>query len=785
MRLSCKRATLSQWLPTTIACWALGCLQTLAGESAVPLFSVDQLQPFVAKYCADCHSGDEAEAQLALDRYADLDAILKDRDRWEKVRDYVQMGLMPPEDVPRPNGPEVTAFCDWLTGELEKADAAEPNNPGRVTMRRLNRVEYYNTIHDLMGIDFEPANDFPADEVGYGFDNIGDVLALPPTLLEKYLAAAEQITERAILTEPPKPPLASFDPGDCEATGGADKSGSISSSGELAAMLPSAQEGEYAIRITAFGDQAGDEPVRMEVRVDGKPVRVIDVSAVEDQPEVYEARARLTVGDRRISTAFVNDYYQPDDPDPGNRDRNLTVLRFEVEGPLDRPLEFPETHRRILFKTPAPLADAAEHDACAREVLARFASRAYRRPATPEEVERLVALVRLARESGDSFEHGVQVAVQAILVSPHFLYRVELNDNAAPGQPYEINDYELASRMSYFLWSSLPDEELTQLAAAGKLRDPAVREAQTRRMLADAKSAALVDNFASQWLQIRNLDTVSPDPKLFPSFDPKMRAAMRQETLLFFDSIVREDRSVLDLIAADYTFVNEQLARHYGIEGVTGEEFRKVSSAQQHRGGVLTQGSVLTVTSDPTRTSPVKRGKWVLGQILGAPPPPPPPGVGELKIDPKVDTSASLRAQFEQHRADASCAACHRQMDPLGFGLENYNAIGAWREKEGDTPVDASGQMPGGATFSGPTGLQQVLLARADQFRSTLASKLLTYALGRGVERYDRRAIERIRAALVADADKFSRLVVEIVASDPFRMRRAPDAANESHVTGG
>jgi hypothetical protein len=758
-----------------------------ADETAKPAaFSIDQLQRFVDRYCAKCHAGDSAEADLRLDRQTDLQAILADRDRWEKVADYVQAGLMPPDGQPRPGEPEVLALTDWLAAAFEKADAAAPADPGRVTLRRLNRAEYNNTIRDLVGVDFQPAKDFPADEVGYGFDNIGDVLALPPALLEKYLAAAEQIASRAIVVGPVRPPRVKLEPGELQSRGGVAATRHLYSTGEVFTEFQ-ARADRYAIRVEAFGDQAGDEPARMALRIDDKDARIFDVDAVADHPVVYEAIVSLSAGPHKIAAAFINDYWKPDDPDPKNRDRNLTVNLIEIEGPLSQPGELPESHRRLITRTPAAGAASEEVDACAREILGRFASRAYRRPVEPAEVDRLLKLVHLALEDGEPFERGIQLAVQAVLVSPHFLFHVELDPpTARPGENHPISDYELAARLSYFLWSTMPDEELFRLAAAGQLRQPTILEAQVRRLLADGRSKALVENFADQWLQIRNLETVSPNPKQFPSFDLSMRMAMRTESEMFFECILREDRSVLDFLGADFTFVNEQLARHYGIAGVEGQEFRRVSTAGTPRGGLLTQASVLTVTSNPTRTSPVKRGKFVLEQLLGTPPPPPPPGVSELKDDPKVEKTASLRIRLEQHRANPGCAACHKRMDPLGFSLENFDPIGAWRERDGDAPIDAKAELPDGTKFEGPQELRKILLAQADKFRRCLAGKMLTYALGRGVRRQDRRAIDKICTALAADGDRFSRLVLEIVNSDPFQMRQSePLNLDQANTTGG
>ena len=432
---------------------------------------------------------------------------------------------------------------------------------------------------------------------------------------------------------------------------------------------------------------------------------------------------------------------------------------------IDRAFQSPPARKRILTV-------ATPNEESARQILRTFADRAYRRPVRDDELNRLVRLVELARKNGDGFEAGLKLALEAVLVSPHFLFRVELDRR--PGDRYVrlVGEFELASRLSYFLWSSMPDDELFRLARAKRLREPGVLEAQVKRMLQSPRSRALVDNFAGQWLQLRNLKGFTPDPARFPGFDEPLRSAMLQETELFFEHVVREDRSVLEFLDANYTFVNERLARHYGIPGVTGDRFRRVDLTGTPRGGILTHASILTVTSNPTRTSPVKRGKWILENILGTPPPPPPPGVQELKEDKEVVLSGTLRQRMEQHRADPGCASCHQRMDPLGFGFENFDAVGAWRDREGKHAIDPSGVLPGGQSFKGPAELRALLRKKEDAFARCLADKMLTYALGRGTERSDRCFIDAIARNLARHGYKFSGLVLEVVKSDPFQKRR-------------
>ncbi|MGA2064543.1 MAG: DUF1592 domain-containing protein [Thermoguttaceae bacterium] len=613
--------------------------------AAVPQTFDAVVLPFVKRYCLNCHRGADARRGVQLDKYRTVAAVSEDRATWSRVRSMLRARKMPPEDSRRPKDEEYDAVGAWLAATLGPADRAGPPDPGRVTIRRLNRAEYSNTIRDLLGVEFNAAADFPSDDVGYGFDNIGDVLTLPPLLLEKYLAAAEQIAAKAIAADKP-------------------------------------------------GDKLADHP---------------------------------------------------------------------------------ESHRRIFFVAPGGKSSPEE---AAEQILRRLATRAYRRPVSDQELARLLKLVAAARAQNDGFEAGIQLALEAILVSPHFLFRVELDPEPnGVGRIRTLNEYELASRLSYFLWSSMPDDELFELAARGKLHENLDR--QVRRMLGDPRSKALVENFAGQWLQLRNLDRAAPDKSQFPAFDDDLRRAMRTESEMFFETIVREDRSVLELLDADFTFVNARLARHYGLDGVEGDRFRRVSlpagggqDALHARGGVLTQAAILTVTSNPARTSPVKRGKWVLDNILGTPPPDPPPSVPRLQDDAKAVAAGTVRQRMEQHRKDPDCAVCHKEMDALGFALENFDAVGAWRTKDGNFPIDAAAQLPDGRSFNGPRELKAVLRGSKEQFARCLTEKLLTYAVGRGVEPYDRPAVEGIVSAAKAGDYKFSTLVLGIVHSDPFQKRR-------------
>lgn len=758
----------------------------LVGGLAAALFAADgtadnsfrqEVLPFTKKYCLDCHSGKEAEGKLALDQFADIRAVDGGQEAWAKIRKYLQARIMPPPDADQPGEAELRAVIGWIDRHFSGIDCRLRRDPGRLTLRRLNRAEYNNTIRDLTGVDFKPADDFPADDVGYGFDNIGDVLSMPPILLEKYLAAADQIVDRAIyIHTPDKTPKQRFLARDVEHTGG--HSGSIGwefpSNGEAFTEVLLPARGQYILRGRAVATQAGDELAKMAFKFDDRQVHVADVSAAAGSPENYETKFTANKGKHRFCLAFINDFYDPDNPDPKRRDRNLGIEFLEIQGPLDGPPpELPESHKKILFCQPTK----GQERECAAKILSRFASRAFRQPAGNDEVERLVKFVDLARENGEGFERGIQLGVEAVLVSPHFLFRVEQDpkpgeDGADADGIHLINEYELATRLSYFLWSSMPDDDLFHDAFKGRLRKNLRR--QVERMLKDRRSGAFADNFVSQWLEVRKLGSLAPDPRRFPAFNEELRVAMLEETMRFFAAIMEEDRSLLDLIDSDFTFLNERLAKHYGIQDVTGPEFRRVQLKDRDRGGVITQASVLTITSNPTRTSAVKRGKWILEQLLDMAPPPPPPNSGDLDDDPKAAAKAgSLRQQLEQHRANPSCASCHTMMDPLGFGLENFDAIGAWRDRDGALAIDASGLLPDGSSFNGPRELKAVLKQRKDDFVRCLAGKMLTYALGRGIQPSDQCTLDDISSRLAKNDYKFSALIHAIVESDPFQKRKS------------
>lgn len=729
--------------------------------------------PFLKKYCIDCHSGDRAKGGLALEVYVSEAHARKDRKNWLAVQHIIAAGEMPPKNKPQPTKDEKEFILHWIENVLTYVDCSPnvPKDPGRVTIRRLNRAEYNNTIRDLCGVDFKPADDFPADDVGYGFDNIGDVLSLQPILLEKYLAAADQILDKALVL-PKIVPVSkqSFGPQPIQVNPRSAKTFeprrriifTTSGTGSIERFHFPA-EGEYKIRFRGWGTNVGGEYPKVTLIVDGKELKTFTVDAPAGQSRTYEATAKYTEGDRKIQVAFTNGYEDKD----AKKFREFGLEAIEIEGPFNAvPPPEPASVKLLLIARPGPQLDAR---AAAEKVLSNFARRAYRRPVKPEEVARLLKLYDLATKQGEPFHAAIKLPMKAVLVSPHFLYRIE-EDPKDPNDIRTINDFELATRLSYFLWSSMPDEELFALAEAGRLRQPGVLEAQIRRMLKDPKAKALAENFAAQWLELRKIPALAPDKGYYPAWDEELRTAMIREAECFFDYVVQKDRPILDFLDADYTFVNERLAKHYGISGVSGPAFRKVQWPDNRRGGVITMASTMTITSNPTRTSPVKRGKWIMENILGTPPPPPAPDVPELP--PTGQLKGTLRQQMEQHRADPNCAICHNKLDPLGFGLENFDGIGAWRTLDNKKPIDASGELPGGLKFDGPAQLRQILLAKADQFRHCFTEKLLTFALGRGLEYYDKCAVEEIVKAGKAHSDAFSAYVIAIVQSDPFQKRK-------------
>ncbi len=731
------------------------------------------VRPVLTQNCSPCHNDRLLSGGLNLGMFAKHASIAEQREVWEKIVQKIRTGEMPPRGVARPSDAHIATLVRFVEGEFEKADRSLRPDPGRVTARRLNRVEYSNTIRDLLALDFRAEKDFPSDDSGYGFDNIGEVLTISPVLMEKYLNAAERIAARAIGADPlPATPL--------EAEYSRRNMNLRRPEVSLIEATHRVEwDGEYLVRIGLPGDRGPEgKPVTMGFWMDGK---LLHTMSVETRPSklVYfnpyseeEFRVLLPEGDHVFRAGFLDDDYAKGLPNKeaysDRKNKFLSMMTFI--GPFPARVE-KESRKKILICDPATGA------ACVDRILTALARRAWRRPVTRSEAASLAKLVRMARAEGQSPEQGIQLALQAMLVSPHFLFRIERDpDPTDAARVHRVADIELASRLSYFLWSSMPDDELLGLAEAGKLRAPAVLDGQVKRMLADARAAAVADNFAGQWLETRNLDSVTPDPKRFPEWGPELREAMKTETRMFFEHLLREDRPLAEFLDCRYTFLNELLAKHYGIAGVRGPEFRRVELATDQRGGILSHASVLTVSSYPTRTSPVIRGKYVLQNILGAPPPAPPPDVAVLDEE-AVGNTGSLRQQLEKHRSNPTCAACHSRMDVLGFGLENYDATGKWRTRDGKFPVDGSGTLPNGKSFSSPVEMRVLLLADLQDFSRCLTEKMLTYALGRGLQQYDKRTVSEIGRKLTSSGYRFQTMVYEIVRSLPFQSRRGESVA--------
>ncbi|TWU00934.1 hypothetical protein Pla52n_43040 [Stieleria varia] len=713
-------------------------------------------------YCYDCH---DSGSEIPLADDSSIESLKKNRTRWVQALSHVRLGSMPPEDGPEMDPATRERLAAMIDSLANAVDCVQNPNAGKVAMRRLNRAEYRNTIMDLTGVDYEPASEFPGDDVGYGFDNIGDVLSLPPILMEKYLDAAEEISGKAIYT-PPAPEIYEIqrDPGSLI---NADKWGNrsplvISSRGTVSLQATLPFGAMYKLTITASGDQGGDEPCKMEIATGGTK-KIIDVP--NDDEKDFTIELRMGRGTRQIDITFLNDYYVANQVDRNLRLHHIKLVGQEARSTVVSDTKLPASHKKIIFVRPGPGVD---EDRATSAIMLRFASRAFRRPATEDEVNRLTQLAAQVRADGGMFEEGIQVAMQAVLASPHFLFRVERTQPTADGQPMPpISDYELATRVSYFLWSSMPDDELLLMAHRGQMRDRSILLRKVASMLQDRRANQFVENFAAQWLQLRNLDNVDPDVRLYRGFNDEIRQLMKRETLTFFAGVMRENMPVTTLLDADFTYINEPLAEFYGITGVSGDHFRRVSLQGTPRGGLLTHASVLTVTSNPTRTSPVKRGKWVLENLLNMPPPPAPPNVPELD---RGKLTGTLRERMEQHRSNPACASCHNMMDPLGFALENFDAVGRWRTTEGREKIDASGKLPDGTTFDGIDGLRANIAGpRREQFVRCLAEKMLIYAVGRGTEYYDKCAIDKIVSECRAHEYRFAYLVAAIIASDPFQ----------------
>jgi mono/diheme cytochrome c family protein len=816
---------------TIVACVALLVGNTwdphLGAQTAQPVATPSATVPAVAsatralvdRYCVNCHNSRLRTAGLALDT-VDVARIGDAAEAWEKVAVKLRTGTMPPPGSPRPDRAATGSIVSWLETSLDAAAASHPN-PGRsLPLHRLNRAEYANAVRDLLALEMDARSLLPVDDSNHGFDNMATVLTVSPLLLERYMSAARTVSRLAV-GDPTLSPAAASRTYTVSKTLFQDDRMSedlpFGSRGGLAIRHYFPLDGEYRIKIRLLRNYVDyvrglRDPQQLEVRLDGVRVKTFAIGGerpgapapvsyggnISGSPEweTYaisadkglELRFRASAGPRVVGVSFVR---RPGEPE-GVLQPAQTGYAFAVdetrsspsglEGPAVESVAIDGPHgttrpgdtpsRRAIFSCRP--SGARDEDACAKRILSRLARRAYRRPVTDEDVQTLLGFYRTGRSERD-FESGIQFAIERLLCDPDFLFRIAHEPTpAASASVYRISDLDLASRLSFFLWSSIPDEELLDLATRGQLKDPAVLDRQVRRLLADARSRALVDNFAAQWLTQRALQGVAPNPDLFPEFDDNLREAFRRETELFVASQLRDDRPLVDLLTANYTFLNDRLARHYGIRGVNGSHFRRVTLAGETRGGLLGQGSILTVTSYGTRTSPVLRGYWLLENVLGTPPPPPPPNVPALPERGNNGMATSVRERMEQHRSNPACASCHVRMDPLGFALENYDAIGRWRlHGEAGTPIDASGALPDGTRLVGVSGLRDHLAAQPDEFVATATEKLLAYALGRGVELSDRPAVRRIVRDSAASDHRWSSVILGIVRSTPFLMRRS------------
>jgi hypothetical protein len=782
-------------------------------SAAVPPGATPEIRAALDRYCVTCHNARISSGGLALDAL-DPAAAAEAPDVWEKVLRRLQTQAMPPQGMPRPDAATYHTLVETLVSRLDAAAAARPA-PGRPMLRRMNRAEYANAIRDLLALDVKAAALLPADDSAYGFDTIGDVLGVSPSLQERYLSAAAKISAMAV-GDPERGPVEETyrvrqDLSQNQHIEGLPP-GTI---GGLAVQHYFPLDGEYEFHVTLqhtnFGNVRGlDYPHQVETTVDGARVHLATIGGDDDLQKMFEhpvnaseaiqarltARVTVRAGSRPVGVAFIRNLgladtrrLQPFLRSSANtldwtglpHIQSLTISGpFAATGPGET-----ASRRRIFVCRPAT---AREELPCATRIIETLARRAYRQPVGEAELTPLLAFFRDGRRDG-SFDAGIQRALHAILASPRFVFRLERDpDGVAAGSPYRLSGLELASRLSFFLWSSIPDDELLAAAGAGALHDPAGLERQVRRMLADPKSRALVENFAGQWLQLRNVGSVAPNSDEFPDFDDNLRQAFRRETELLFDSLIRDDRNVLDLLRADYTFLNERLARHYGVPGVYGSRFRRVAVTDVARKGLLGHGSVLALTSHAERTSPVLRGKWVLENILGTPPPPPPPNIPTLPGNAQGDAPKTMRELLTAHRASPTCAGCHKVMDPIGFALENFDAVGAWRTQDAGSAIDASGELADGTAVDGVVALRNALLRRPEVFVTTMSEKMLTYAVGRGLDARDMPAVRAIVRRAAAADNRFSSIVLGVVSSTPFQWRLKPieeSAASARASAGG
>jgi hypothetical protein len=777
---------------------ALFCTTVQAAAPQAPAsssVSPTEFQPLVGKYCVTCHSDRLKTGGLILE-HRDLGQVAADAAVWEKVVRKLQAGAMPPAGAPHPDQAMLDGFRAALVTTIDSAAAARPN-PGLPPLARLNRAQYANAVHDLLGLNVDPALLLPPDDSSSGFDNNADVLGVSPLLLEAYLSAARKVSSLALSDPAISPTTATYRAAPDSSQTRHLEGLPFGTRGGLLVHHTFPLDGEYVISVklqeTTLGAIRGLEfSNRLEILLDNARVHQANVGGDEDfvastvnaTDSLKDVESRLTVrvtvkaGERAVATAFVahptvegggrlQDFLRAN-VDTTDHTGLPHVESLTIAGPFNTTASTDTASRRRVFICRP--RTTAEDNSCAQRIVSTLARRAYRRDPTGAELTRLMAFYEAGRRDG-TFDSGIERALQSILASPKFVFRGETPPaSAAKDTPYRVSDIDLASRLSFFLWSTIPDDELAEAARQGRLHEPAELDQQITRMLADPRAETLVSNFASQWLQLRNLRATIPDQNEFPDFDDNLRQAFRREAELFFQSIVHEDRSIVDLLSADYSFVNERLARHYGIPNIYGSQFRRVTLTDESRWGLLGKGAILMVTSHPDRTSPVVRGKWILDNLLGMPPPPPPPNIPPLPEGAAARVK-TMREQMEAHRANPACASCHRMLDPLGFALENFDAVGAWRVRDAGAVIDASGRLMDGSAITNVVTLRQALLKRPEVFVGTVAEKLLTYALGRSLDYHDAPAVRAIVQQAGEHDYRFSSLVRAIVASVPFRMR--------------
>lgn len=780
-----------------------------AAPASAPVASTASQRALIDKYCVVCHNQRAKTAGLMLDKM-DLDRVAENPQIWEKVILKLRGGMMPPQGMPRPDQATIDSLATWVENSIDRA-AASASNPGAVAVHRLNRTEYGNAVRELFGLQIDPTALLPTDDESDGFDNMAAVLKVSPSFLEQYISAADQVSALAV-GDPTAPPLSKVYRASPDLSQLTHVEGMpLGTRGGFSVVHNFPLDGEYQFNIGLHRSAIYLEGLEFQHRVimtiDG--VRVFENSLGGDQDleaqdhglaaatekimaRFRNIRLKVKAGPHTVAVTFIaRDFAESDEVlQPLAREISNyqikasgfpngipTIDRLEVLGPFkasgvgDTP-----SRRRIFLCHPAT---EAEELPCAKKIIASIESEAFRRPATDSDLETALSFYQRGRNSG-GFDSGIQNAVTYVLASPKFLYRSDADPaGSAPGSVHPISDLELASRLAFFLWSAPPDDELRKIAVQGKLREPRILRAQVIRMLADSKSDALSNNFATQWLNIRSIEGIDPDLDVFPNFDDNLRQAMIRETELFFSSVVHEDRSALDLLNGNYTFVNERLALHYGIPNIRGDQFRRVTLTDEQRWGLLGKGSVLMATSYANRTSPVLRGKWILENILGTPPPSPPPNVPALKENVAGMKAQSIRQLLEQHRANPNCATCHRVMDPLGFSLENFDAIGKWRTDDGGNPIDASGQLADGTKVNGPIALRQALMKHPQQFVGTLTEKLMSYALGRSIAYYDMPTVRQIVRQVANDNYRFSSIIMGVVQSSPFQLRKVPERGND------